>query len=288
MDLRTVLLEAIKASPEPLTAAQVKKCAAVSAKPAALTVVLDDLAQAGLLHAFTLGKATAYCTQHPQELAASSLAGLVAQLTEPTAPTQLKAALPKALRPWFDEALARLIVKGQAWWLIKGKTKLVSPQPPRPSDLLSKPQHAALENLLAEVNRSRRTHRSMAQLLAWLDEEETLETSRTGTVRTTTAEKPVAAALTTDQLLLWYAEDRARSSSSMIPIPQTWKRYTTWAEACDLQPSPDTFRAELKRLYDEGRIILEPCERPQDLPELERDLQVPMAFGPPGYYWSVL
>jgi len=279
MDLRTVLLEAIKASPEPLTAAQVKKCAAVSAKPAALKVVLNDLAQAGLLRAFTLGKATAYSAQHPQELAATALAGLVAQLTEPMATTQLKAALPKALRPWFDEALARLIVKGQAWWLIKGKTKLITPQPPRPSDLLSKPQHAALEKLLAEVNRSRRTPRSMAQLLVWLDEESNVASPPI---------KRATATLTTNQLVQWYAEDRARSSSSMIPIPHTWQRYASWAAAHDLSPSADTFRTALKSLYDEGCAILEPCERPQDLPEPERALQVPMAFGPPGYYWSVL
>jgi len=284
MDLRTALLEAAQASPEPLTAAQLKKRAKVPAKPTALKVVLDDLAQGGMLHAFTSGATTAYSAAHPQELAASALAEIVSKLVGAVSPASLKAQLPKSLRPWFDEAAARLVVKGRLWWLISGKTRLLSQTPPRPSDLLSKTQTAALEKLLVQVNQSRQTPRKLAELRAWLDDERPAAEA--------VATKPIVAcpkaALTVEQLLEWYAADRARSSSSMIPIPHTWRRYTAWAEANDLQPSPDNFRAMLKSLYDEGRVILEPCERPQDLPESERSLQVSMAFGPPGYYWSVL
>ena len=284
MDLRTALLEVAKASPEPLTAAQLKKRAQVSAKPAALKVVLDDLAQAGLLRIFTSGKSAAYCAGDPLELSVNVLIGTTANLDGSFTPASLKARLPKSLRPWFDEALARLVVKGQLWWLINGKIRLLSRTPPRPSDLLSKTQTAALEKLILQINQSRRTPRTLTELRAWLDDE-------TPAAQATVSKSVVAAPsseLTAEQLLAWYAADRARSSSSMIPIPQTWQRYTAWARAQDLQPSPDTFRAMLKSLYDEGRIILEPCERPQDLPDEERRLQVPMAFGPPGYYWSVL
>ena len=284
MDLRTALLEAAQAAPEPLTAAQLKKHVKVPAKPAALKAVLDDLAQAGRLHAFTSGAATAYCTVHPQELAATALAGIVSKQVGATSPARLKAQLPKSLRPWFEEAVARLVVKGQLWWLISGKTRLLSRTPPRPSDLLSKTQTAALEKLLVQVNPSRQTPRTLAELLAWLDD----EMPAAQVVATKPVPAAPAAVLTAAQLLEWYAADRARSSSSMIPIPHTWRRYSAWAEANDLQPSPDNFRAMLKSLYDEGRVILEPCERPQDLPEIERSLQVSMAFGPPGYYWSLL
>ena len=284
MDLRTALLEAAKASPEPLTAAQLKKRAQVPAKPAALKVVLDDLAQAGLLRVFTSGKSAAYCAGDPLELSVNALIGMVSRLAGPTKPASLKTQLPKSLRPWFDEAAARLVVKGQLWWLISGKTRLLSPTPPRPSDQLSKPQTAALEKLLMQINSSRRIPRTLMELRAWLDDETPAAQAAPNPPVITAA----PAGLTTEQLLEWYAADRARSSSSMIPIPQTWQRYLAWAGAQDLQPSPDTFRTLLKTLYDEGRIILEPCERPQDLPVEERSLQVPMAFGPPGYYWSVL
>jgi hypothetical protein len=283
MDLRTALLAAAKASPEPLTAAQLKKRAQVPAKPAALKVLLDDLAQAGLLRVFTSGKSNAYCAGDPLELSLKALAAIAANLKGSSTPASLKAKLPKTLRPWFDEAAARLVVKGQLWWHISGKTRLLSRTPPRPSDLLSKTQTAALEKLLMQVNQSRRTPRTLTELRAWLDDEAPAGVSITRAPVTTTE-----AALTAEQLLEWYAADRARSSSSMIPIPQTWLRHAAWAQAQDLQPSPDTFRTLLKSLYDEGRIILEPCERPQDLPDEERSLQVPMAFGPPGYYWSVL
>lgn len=285
MDLRTALLEAAKASPEPLTAAQLKKRAQVPARPAALKVVLDDLAQAGLLRVFTSGKSAAYCAVDPLELSVNALIGIVSQLADPTKPANLKTQLPKSLRPWFDKAAARLVVKGQLWWLISGKTRLLSPTPPRPSDLLSKTQTAALEKLLMQINQSRRTPRTLTELRAWLDDETTPAAQAAAVQPVITA---ASAGLTAEQLLEWYAADRARSSSSMIPIPQTWQRYAAWAGAQDLQPSPDTFRTMLKTLYDEGRIILEPCERPQDLPAEERSLQVPMAFGPPGYYWSVL
>lgn len=284
MDLRTALLEAAQTAPEPLTAAQLKKRANLPAKPTALKGVLDDLAQAGRLHAFTSGATTAYSAAHPQELAASALAEIASKLAGAASPASLKTQLPKSLRPWFDEALARLVVKGQLWWLISGKTRLLSRTPPRPSDLLSKTQTAALEKLLVQVNQSRQTPRTLAQLRAWLDDE--LPTAEAAAAKRIVATP--TAGVTAEQLLEWYAADRARSSSSMIPIPQTWRRYTAWAEANDLQPSPDNFRRMLKSLYDEGRVILEPCERPQDLPESERSLQVSMAFGPPGYYWSVL
>lgn len=42
----------------------------------------------------------------------------------------------------------------------------------------------------------------------------------------------------------------------------------------------------IERLYNEGVIWLEPCEYPQDLPEEERALLVPLAIGPPGFAWS--
>jgi len=42
----------------------------------------------------------------------------------------------------------------------------------------------------------------------------------------------------------------------------------------------------IETLYNDGQILLEPCERPQDLTEEERALLVPLALGPPGCFWS--
>jgi hypothetical protein len=74
----------------------------------------------------------------------------------------------------------------------------------------------------------------------------------------------------------------------MIPIPDTYARYTEWAKSVGELVDSEVFKKALKELYDSGEAILEPHERPHELPAEQRDLQVPMAFGPPGFYWGVL
>jgi hypothetical protein len=80
-------------------------------------------------------------------------------------------------------------------------------------------------------------------------------------------------------------QDAVRSSTMMIPIPRTFDRYAAWANERGGLADSQVLRNLLEMLYNQGRILLEPCERPQDLPEHERSLLVPMSLGPPGYSW---
>ena len=62
-------------------------------------------------------------------------------------------------------------------------------------------------------------------------------------------------------------------------------RYEAWAEERGGMADSQVLRNLLETLYNNGLILLEPCERPQDLPEQERAMLVPMSLGPPGYSW---
>jgi len=270
----STILELLKHQPTPVTAAQIAKLTGHSTKT--MTAALDDLARSGRAYALTQGASTAYAAQPPLDLCADALRPLVAAQIEPQAPAKLASALPKALRPWFEEALARLIVQGDAWWLAKGKVKLVTNRAPRPSDFVSPAQQATVEAILTEANRHRRTGLKLSHFLSWLDTAEVLA-------------KPKAKPEITPELLTeWYALDRATSSTAMVPIPQTFKHYETWAAANNIPADIVEFRQALESLYHAGQALLEPCERPQDLPDAERALQVPLTLGPPGYYWSLV
>lgn len=278
MSLSEPLLDLLKRQPAPLTAAQAAKLLPGSVRTKTVSAALEDLAQAGHVLSFTQGKAAAYSVHPPLDLCADALAAQVAALTTAAKPEALRRALPRSLQPWFDEALGRLIVQGRAHWLPKGKVRLVQSHRARPSDLLTAAQRQSVQKMLTEANRHRPSPRSLEQFLVWLDG----------------GDEPVAAPAvakgkarpTAELLRQWYREDRVQSSSSMVPIPDTFRRFESWAANQGQEADEAAFREALQELYDAGKAILEPCERPQDLPEEERRLQVPLTFGPPGYYWS--
>ena len=279
MDLPNTLLELLQRAPEPLTAAQLAR--QLPSKTPAKTVAarLADLAAAGRVIAFTQGRSTAYATRACADLCAEALALRLPLITQPTAPAKLKTALPKSLRPWFDEALERLIMHGLAFWLPGGQ--LILPRPVRSSDVLLGVTVNQLKKMLLAVNRHRSEPRSLADLLQWLD------AGSSPTLAASPGPPPATAAKLTPELLhQWYHTDRAKSGSAMIPVPHTWKHYETWASTQGLHADIVDFHQALEALYNSGSAMLEPCERPQDLPEDERRLQVPLSIGPPGYYWS--
>lgn len=281
MDLPNVLLDLLNSAAEPLTIVQVKKKLPGKVSPGAMATTLLELAEAGKLNALAIGKTTAYTARPPVDLCTEALAQRLPLLTQAAAPAKLKAGLPASLRPWFDEALGRLIVRGQAWWVPKGKSRLVQSRPVKFSDVASATMLNQLKKVLAEANRHRHEPRRLEDLLAWLESE--------GQPHATPAippPQPEAPEPTVEQLRLWHETDRARSSTAMIPISQTWKHYEAWASGQGMRPDTVGFRQALESLYNSGAAMLEPHERPQDLPEHERGLQIPLSLGPPGFYWS--
>lgn len=279
MDLPNVLLDLLNSATEPLTVIQVKKRLPGKVSPGAMATTLLELAEAGKLNALAVGKTTAYTAKPPVDLCTEALAQRLPLLTQATPPAKLKTGLPASLRPWFDEALGRLIVRGQAWWVPKGKSRLVQSRPARFSDVATPAMLNQLKKVLAEANRHRHEPRRMEDLIAWL------ETDSQTPVAIPTA-PPEAPQPTAQQLHHWHEMDRAKSSTAMIPVAQTWKHYEAWASGQGMRPDTVGFRQALESLYNSGSAMLEPHERPQDLPEHERGLQIPLSLGPPGFYWS--
>ena len=185
----------------------------------------------------------------------------------------LRKKLAPALHAHFDAAFEGLLAQ-QRLFLLPKAIPLVLVTRPSARDLLDTAMLRRLRLLVQQVNGVRSSALTVEDLILWLDG-----------AAPATADKPLAE-LTPELLREWYEADARRSSTRMVPLPQTWARYAAWAagqaQAADVQ----RFRSMIERLYNEGVIWLEPCECPQDLPEEERALLVPLAIGPPGYAWS--
>jgi|UniRef100_UPI00378336B3 hypothetical protein len=280
MTLETTLLDALQSAAAPLKAAQitklVKPAIGRAATPKNVTAALDALVSTGSLNRIGSGAKSLF-TPLSQELAAAALLKPLIHAAKKEQPAaRLKLKLPAVLQAHFDSALTQLSGAGDAF-VLPGAKRLVYAQKPRPSDLLSATQRRAVQKLLDGVNAARSQAATLVDFMAWLDDE-----------APASVEPPqVPSVVEPDETLLheWYKQDALRSSTMMIPIPRTFGRYAAWANEHGGLADSQVLRNLLETLYNQGRILLEPCERPQDLPEHERSLLVPMSLGPPGYSW---
>lgn len=280
MTLEHAIQDALSRSELPLKAAEIAKLAkptaGKAATPKAVAAALEGLAAAGTLNRIVAGtrsKPLPLFTQHSVETAATALLKHwvhAARKEQPAA--KLRAKLPLGLQFHFESALAQLVAQGGAFVLPGGK-RLVYARKPQPSELLGAAQRRALKKILDGVNSVRSQAASLEDLIAWLDAEPPVPATESVSV-------PDEA-----DLRVWYDLDRLRSSTMMIPIPQTFARYQAWAAERGGVADSQVLRSLLEALYNNGLLLLEPCERPQDLPEHDRALLVPMSLGPPGYSW---
>ncbi|WP_395743894.1 hypothetical protein [Prosthecobacter sp.] len=282
MTLDHAIHEALTRSELPLKATEITRLIRPqfgrAATPKAVAAALDQLTAAGTLH--RIPGAHPFFTPHSSEAAATALlknAVHSAKKEQPAA--KLKAKLPSALHPHFEPALAGVVAQGAAF-VLPGTRRLVFSRRPLPSALLSIAQRRALKKTLDAVNSLRSQPATLEDLLAWLD--------ASAPAQPLPSPPPAESALAPPgeaELRAWYDLDRARSSTMMIPIPRTFSHYQAWAAERGTVADSQVLRSLLEMLYNNGHLLLEPCERPQDLPEHERALLVPMSLGPPGYSW---
>jgi hypothetical protein len=284
MDRHSAISDLLINTAAPLTAAEVREKVVVLPGMESLTLAkvrtaLEELASWGQVHGFQgYRKSTVYASRAPLDLCAASLLELV-RLGRPLPVASLPLRLPRWARPWTEEAVQRLVVRGEAFYATSARGQsMLQERAVRPSDALRAGQLGALTKILAAVNAQRRVPRGVEDLLAWLDAPATTETGGKA------VGEPTA-----ELLRGWFAADSGRaSSSSMVPVLKTWERYSSWAGEQGLEPSKEVLKKALAALYDDGVAILEPADRPGDLTALERELLVPLAFGPPGASWGIL
>lgn len=291
MTLEDAILEAVRHAPLPLKAAEVTKLAKAIvgklATPKAVAAMLATLAEAGSLQRIAAGKAAKpeplYTTHSLEEAAAALLKHGIHTAKKEQEAAKLKAKLPAGLQAVFETALGHLVAQGDAF-VLPGTKRLVYARKPGPSAFLSAAQRKALQKILDQANSVRSSPATLEGFIAWLDE----EPSELQVSTPPAAEPPVSTPPPQlDEALLreWYAQDRMRSSTVMIPIPQTFARYEAWAQAHAAAADIQVLRNFMQGLYNNGLVLLEPCERPQDLPAHERAMLVPMSLGPPGWSW---
>ena len=281
MTLEEAIQDVLSRSELPLQAAdivkRVKPAIGSTATRKAVISALNALSTAGLLNhigAGTPGNPRSLFTPHSLESAATAVLNHWVRGARKEQPAvKLKARLPIPLQPFFEAALSRLVAGGHAYLLPGGK-RLVYPRQPKPSEMLTAVQRRALQKILHTVNSVRTQPATWEKMLAWLD----------APPPASIIEKNVALPGEAE-LRTWYDLDCIRSSTMMIPIPQTYARYKVWAAERGELPDCQVLRSLMEKLYINGRLLLEPCERPQDLPVDERALLVPMSLGPPGYSW---
>jgi hypothetical protein len=280
MTLEQAILDSLSRSELPLKAGDVvklvKSTVGRTATPKAVAAALEALTASGTLNrivAGTLGKPQSLFTPHtPESAAAAFLKHGVHTAKKEQQAVKLKAKLPVGLQPLFESALGRLVTTGDAFVLPGGK-RLVYARKPQPSALLDATMRRSLQKALQTVNSVRTRPVTWNDMIAWLDAEPPAPPVETVMV-------PEEA-----ELRAWYDLDRLRSSTVMIPIPRTFARYQEWAAQRGGVADSQVLRSLIEMLYNNGHLLLEPCERPQDLPEHERALLVPMSLGPPGYSW---
>lgn len=283
MTLEHAIREALSRSELPLKAAEivklVKPAVGREATSKAVAAVLAALSSSGALNSIAAGtrsKPQPLFTPHSLETAASALLKhWLHAVGKEQQVVKLKAKLPPGLQPCFEAALDSLVAAGAAF-VLPGAKPLVYAHKPQPSALLDATLRRSLQKVLRTVNSVRTPPASLDDLIAWLD--------------AAPSAPPVESACAPEEadLHAWYDLDRIRSSSVMIPIPQTFARYQAWAAERGGVADSQVLRNLIETLYINGHLLLEPCERPQDLPEHERALLVPMSLGPPGYSWCWL
>lgn len=284
MTLEDAIREVLRSAPLPLKAGEITKqakaLAGKLATPKAVAATLAKMAEAGSLHRFAAGTVSKpeplYTLLEQVEAAAALLKQGVHTAKKEQEAAKLKAKLPAGLQPHFEAALARLTSQGHAF-VLPGTKRLVYAHKPGPSAFLTAAQRKAVQKILDQANSVRPVPATLDDFIAWLDE------GPSAPPAIPQAEPPPPL----DETLLreWYTQDRVRSSTVMIPIPQTFARYEAWALTYGFQPDSQVLRNFMQGLYNNGLVLLEPCERPQDLPAHERAMLVPMSLGPPGWSW---
>lgn len=284
MNLDDAILDVLNRNELPMKAVAitrlVKSIAGRAATSKAVAAALESLSGSCRLNRIAAGSGPPLFTVHnlePVTLAWLKQCVLAAKKEQPA--TKLKSRLPAALQPHFEAALAQLAGEGGAF-VLPGTRRLVYARRPRPSEVLNAVQRRALQKMLDAANGVRLHAVTLADFAAWLDEEPPVEPGH--------PEVPAVLVPQVTDLRDWYELDRARSSTLMIPIPRTFERYQSWAAERGGAADSQVLRNLIEALYNGGSILLEPCERPQDLPEHERALLVPMSLGPPGYSWCWL
>jgi len=283
MNLEELILTALKQSASPLKAPQITKLvkpqAGRAASPKGMKAALTALETAASLSVIMAGKSALYTTMDLESATAALLKPLIHAAKTPPQAAKLRTKLPPSLHLHFDAALGRLATQGEAF-VMPGAKRFVHARRPQPSQLLDAAKRRALQKVFDAVNEVRSLPVMLEDFIAWLDGE-----LPPATPSALPGDKTMI--LLPDEMLLrsWYAEDHARSSTLMIPIPRTMERYSGWAAGRGGTADCQALRNLLETLYNNGLILLEPCERPQDLPESERAMLVPMSLGPPGYSW---
>lgn len=283
MNLEDLILETVRGEPLPVRASDVAKRvrarAGRAATPMVVATALESMAQAGALNQIAMsGKPPLFTHLSHGEAALALLRKCLLALAKELPAAKLKLKLPVGLQPHFEPALISMVAADEAF-VLPGAKRLVFAGRPKPSALLDAPRRRALQKILDHVNAVRASPATLGDLIAWLD----------GDVAVLEEASSIAS-LAPDEadLRSWYEMDRVRSSTVMIPIPQTFVRFQEWAGQHGRIADSQVLRNLLEVLYNNGSILLEPCERPQDLPDHERDLLVPMSLGPPGYSWCWL
>lgn len=287
MTLENAIQNALSQTGLPLKASEitklVKPLAGRAATPKAVAAALESLVASGTLNRFAAGAGNKpqplFTSQSSESATAALLKQYVHAAKKEQPAAKLKTNLPAVLLPHFEGALAQLVSTGGAF-LLPGAKRLVCARKPKPSELLDAAKRRALQKMLDVASSVRAQAATLADFIAWLDEDKAAGLSS----------PPIKAVTTPDEVILrsWYDLDRLRSSTMMIPIPRTFARYEAWAAEQGGLADSQVLRSLIETLYNNGHILLEPCERPQDLPEQERALLVPMSLGPPGYSWCWL
>ncbi|MBI5251963.1 MAG: hypothetical protein HY912_20920, partial [Desulfomonile tiedjei] len=149
----------------------------------------------------------------------------ILEILAPKKKTTLKSlrnAVPTAYRPFFDEALGRLMTEGRVYSLSSGRFKYLLNRLPRPTEHLSSGHLAALKEIITKINPHRKNKLSVSDLIDFFDGYESL----------IKPEQSSPKEIPENVMHDWYKDDLGKlMGSRSVPIPWTWSRYEKWCQA---------------------------------------------------------
>jgi hypothetical protein len=189
---------------------------------------------------------------------------------------QVRDSLCKWEKPYFDEAMGRLVTDRRLFYLTVNY-KYVMSSPPEPYDYLLPRQITALRETLERINRHRKNALTIEDLRTFLN-----ESSSEGIPSVQVSREP-----SRDLLLEWYQKDLPRRGGlASIPVPWTWSHYESWCISHNTKPDPAKFHDFLWHLHRAGEIEFIAHSMTQGLSDRESELSLKGPHGEVFFYWK--
>lgn len=275
------LLEAVKKSPDPITARQACKSVFGNEKRQHVALCeagLQKLSSDGAAYQHPpqrLGSTERYWHKDVLSRVATQIEQIVSLNSGHPTVNQVRTRIAKCDLPWFDDAVGRLMNEKRLYEVTYQQARRFSTKILTADRVLTLSDLRFLETIVIKTAPCRRTTLTVKDILSFLE-----RGAGSG------LDGPDPHILTESLLKVWYdAELPSLLGATSVPLPRTWKRYKEWCDANGTVPDLSAFHGILRRLAQDKAVELVPHSRSQPIPESEQKVLITGPHGETIYFW---